>query len=100
MQQRQGRRVKYEHLAIHAATNDEIWIRGAELKGKNVIWTLQQQLQKTQKTQTQDINIIFQSTIFHILGACHPKYLFILVWPYKVQLLILKAKCIQEIPFH
>lgn len=38
-----------QHLAIDTAANDNIWIRGAELKGKNVVWALQQQLQTTQK---------------------------------------------------
>ena len=33
-----------QHLAIHAAANDNIWIRGAELEGKDVVWALQQQL--------------------------------------------------------
>lgn len=85
-----------QHLAIYAAANNNIWIRWAELKGKNVIWALQQQLENnTENPHTQGKNIIFQSRHFHILGACHPKYLFVLVSPHKVQFLIPKTKCIQ-----
>lgn len=44
--------VKKEHLAIPAATNDNIWIWRAELKGKNVVWALQEQLYiKTHKNE-------------------------------------------------
>lgn len=43
--------VKKEHLAIPAATNNNIWIRRAELEGKNVIWALQEQLYIYKKNQ-------------------------------------------------
>lgn len=54
-----------QHLAIYAAANNNICIRRAELKGKNVIWALQQQLQTTQKRG----NIIFQSRFSLLLDS-------------------------------
>lgn len=48
-----------QHLAVYAAANDNIWIRGAELEGKNVIWALQQQLQTTEKTHIHRAEILY-----------------------------------------
>ncbi len=58
-----------QHLAIYATANNNIWIRGAELKGKNVIWALQQQLQTTQKAYIRQKKYYISKQTFSCIGC-------------------------------
>lgn len=67
-----------QHLAIYAAANDNIWIGRAELKGKNVIWALEQQLQSTQK-KAAHTHTRGKKTLYFKADMSKVQYLFILV---------------------